>query len=90
MHICSALFSLAKTFHVTRVSLRACTLQVRQEQVSGEVQMSLLGSSFGNMYQNLSNILLTIVPKAAADVPAVLVNAHFDTAIGSPGQLPRH
>ena len=49
--------------------------------------MSLLGSSFGNMYQNLTNVIMTITPKAAAKVPAVLLNAHFDTAIGSPGQL---
>lgn len=53
--------------------------------MSGEVHMSLLGSSFGNMYQNLTNILLTVTPRAAAAVPAVLINAHYDTAIGSPG-----
>ena len=62
-------------------------LQVQQEQVSGQVHMSLLGASFGNMYQNLTNILLMVTPKAAADVPAVLVNAHYDTAIGSPGEI---
>ncbi len=59
--------------------------QVRQEQVSGGVLMALLGLELANIYQNLTNIVLTITPKAHQTVPAVLVNGHFDSAIGSPG-----
>jgi len=60
--------------------------QVRQEQVSGGVLMALLGLELANIYQNLTNIVLTITPKAYQTVPAVLVNGHFDSAIGSPGR----
>ncbi|KAL0027903.1 hypothetical protein WJX79_001663 [Trebouxia sp. C0005] len=60
-------------------------VQVRQEQVSGGVLMALLGLDLANIYQNLTNIVLTITPKAHQTVPAVLVNGHFDSAIGSPG-----
>jgi len=59
--------------------------QVRQEQVSGGVLMALLELELANIYQNLTNIVLTITPKAHQTVPAVLVNGHFDSAIGSPG-----
>ena len=47
--------------------------------------MALLGLDFVNVYQNLTNIVLTITPKAHLNVPAVLVNGHYDSAIGSPG-----
>ena len=60
-------------------------LQVRQEQVTGGVLMALLGLELANVYQNLTNVILTITPKDCQDVPAVLVNAHFDSAVGSPG-----
>lgn len=60
-------------------------VQVRQEQVSGGVLMALLGLELANIYQNLTNIVLTITPTAHQTVPAVLVNGHFDSAIGSTG-----
>ena len=47
--------------------------------------MALLGLELANIYQNLTNIVLTVTPKAHQTVPAVLVNGHFDSAIGSPG-----
>ena len=58
---------------------------MRQEQVTGGVLMALLGLELANVYQNLTNVILTITPKDCQDVPAVLVNAHFDSAVGSPG-----
>ncbi len=47
--------------------------------------MALLGLELANIYQNLTNIILTITPRAHQTVPALLVNGHFDSAIGSPG-----
>ena len=47
--------------------------------------MALLGLELANVYQNLTNIVLTVTPKAHASAPAVLVNGHYDSAIGSPG-----
>ena len=47
--------------------------------------MALLGLELANIYQNLTNIVLTITPTAHQTVPAVLVNGHFDSAIGSTG-----
>lgn len=50
--------------------------------------MGLLGLELANIYQNLTNIVLTITPKDCDATPAVLVNAHYDSAVGSPGQAP--
>lgn len=56
--------------------------------------MGLLGLELANVYQNLTNIVLTMTPKGCDATPAVLVNAHYDSAVGSPGQsqcnLPAH
>lgn len=49
--------------------------------------MALLGSELANIYQNLTNIILTITPMAHQHAPAVLVNGHYDSAIGSPGSF---
>ena len=39
-----------------------------------------------NVYQNLTNVVLRIAPKgAAAARPAVLVNSHYDSTLGSVG-----
>ena len=48
--------------------------------------MGLLGLELANIYQNLTNIVLTITPQGCDAIPAVLVNAHYDSAVGSPGQ----
>ena len=61
-------------------------IQVRQEQVSGGVLMTLLGLDLANVYQNVTNIIMTLTPEAHQNIPAVLVNAHFDSATGSPGE----
>lgn len=59
---------------------------MRQEQVTGSVLMGLLGLELANIYQNLTNIVLTMTPMGYDATPAVLVNAHYDSAVGSPGQ----
>lgn len=56
--------------------------------MTGSVLMGLLGLELANIYQNLTNIVLTITPKDCNATPAVLVNAHYDSAVGSPGQPP--
>ena len=48
--------------------------------------MGLLGLELANIYQNLTNIVLTITPRGCDAKPAVLLNAHYDSAVGSPGQ----
>ena len=70
-------------------TLTSCLQQVSQEQVTGSVLMGLLGLELANIYQNLTNIVLTITPKDCKATPAVLVNAHYDSAVGSPGQPPK-
>ena len=70
----------------SRGRLRVLWFQVRQEQVTGGVLMALLGLDMANVYQNLTNIVMTLTPKRHQDIPAVLVNAHYDTAVGSPGE----
>ncbi len=56
------------------------------EQASGAVDLEFLHAGFTNAYINVTNVVLVITPAAAkADTPAVLVNAHFDSTLGSPG-----
>lgn len=38
-----------------------------------------------NAYNNLTNVVLRIAPKIAANKPGVLVNAHYDSTIGTAG-----
>lgn len=61
-------------------------LQVLVEQASGAVDLQFLNAGFTNAYVDVTNVLLILRPSAAkADRPAVLVNAHFDSTLGSPG-----
>ena len=64
-----------------------CT-QVELQSVSGALHMLFLDSVIGNAYQNLSNVVLTVQPHEVGSPKAVLVGAHFDTIIGSPGAEP--
>lgn len=61
--------------------------QVDREQTSGGVNMVFVGTPITNSYQNLTNVILRIAPRAAAHVKAVLINAHFDTVFGTTGVL---
>lgn len=38
-----------------------------------------------NAYKNVSNVVLVIQPAGMADRPALLLNAHFDSTLGSAG-----
>lgn len=61
-------------------------MQVDVEEVSGGLNLVFMGISITNAYHNLTNIILRISPKRALGQPAVLINAHFDSSFGSPGE----
>ena len=61
-------------------------MQVDVEEVSGGLNLVFMGTSITNAYHNLTNIILRISPKRALGQPAVLINAHFDSSFGSPGE----
>jgi hypothetical protein len=64
---------------------------VERELISGAVsKQHVFGFEIANVYNGLTNIILRIAPKNEAingsDRPrSVLVNAHYDSTIGSPG-----
>lgn len=55
------------------------------EEVSGALNLMFMGTPITNAYHNLTNIVLRVAPKRALAQPAVLINAHYDTSFGSPG-----
>ncbi|CAI5524328.1 unnamed protein product [Closterium sp. Naga37s-1] len=62
-------------------------VEVEESSVSGSFSMVFLQRSLSLAYQNLTNVVVRI-SNAATDpdeVPSVLMNAHFDSALGSPG-----
>jgi hypothetical protein len=63
-------------------------LQVAAECATGAADLDFFQAEFTNAYSNLSNIVLKITPREAASQRAVLVNAHFDSSLGSPGTPP--
>lgn len=52
------------------------------------MDMHFLNADLTNAYRNLSNIVLALVPRAAAHLPALLLGAHFDTTLDTPGECP--
>ena len=56
------------------------------EEVSGALNLVFMGTPITNAYRNLTNIILRVSPKRALAQPAVLINAHYDSAFGSPGE----
>jgi hypothetical protein len=65
---------------------------VAREQVSGSIGRQLaFNFELANAYNNLTNVIVRITPKSVVHdkttvLPkAVLVNAHYDSALGSPG-----
>ncbi|KAI5070997.1 hypothetical protein GOP47_0013248 [Adiantum capillus-veneris] len=61
-------------------------VEIDQTSVYGSFNMMFLKHSIGLAYKNHTNIAIRISPAVAdEDAPAVLVNGHFDSAIGSPG-----
>lgn len=61
--------------------------QVELESVSGDMDMHFLNADLTNAYRNLSNVVLALVPAAAAGAPALLLGAHFDSTLDTPGVL---
>ena len=61
---------------------------VAREPVSGALGLqTAFGIEIANAYNNLTNIVLRIAPAAAPGAArrALLVNAHYDSTLGSPG-----
>ena len=58
-------------------------------KASGGLSRNLFTFEMANTYVNLTNVVLYVEPKdeEAARKPALLLNAHFDSALGSPGVL---
>ena len=65
-------------------------LQVLVEQVTGAVDMTFFHAPLINAYQNLSNVMLRIQPRGwqSAVNDTLLLNAHYDSPIGSTGEQP--
>ncbi|TYH31616.1 hypothetical protein ES288_A01G186400v1 [Gossypium darwinii] len=61
-------------------------IEIEENVVSGSFAMLFLGHGISFDYRNLTNILMRIssIDSKHSD-PSVLVNAHFDTTLGSPG-----
>ncbi|GJP47019.1 hypothetical protein CLOM_g6251 [Closterium sp. NIES-68] len=62
-------------------------VEVEESRVSGSFSMVFLQRSLSLAYQNLTNVVVRI-SNAAVDpdtTPSVLMNGHFDSALGSPG-----
>ncbi|CAL8467649.1 g7187 [Coccomyxa elongata] len=67
---------------VARDDLR---VEVACEHATGATDLDFLHADFTNAYINISNVVLKIIPVDAVGDKAVLVNAHFDSTLGSPG-----
>lgn len=60
-------------------------VQVQRELVSGAVETEFLRTGYTNLYNNITNIILVVSPTAALHEKSVLVNAHFDSTLGTTG-----
>ena len=62
------------------------SMEVVREQVTGANGLQeAFGFRIANVYNNLTNILLIIRPKDDDRKQSVLINAHYDSTLGSPG-----
>lgn len=68
------------------LSLRILRVQIQREQVSGAVETEFLHKGYTNMYNNVTNIVLVVSPTARLHEKSVLVNAHFDSTLGTTGK----
>ncbi|KDD72594.1 hypothetical protein H632_c3147p0 [Helicosporidium sp. ATCC 50920] len=59
--------------------------EVVREPTSGGFVLNAFGHEFTNAFNNLTNVVLRISPRGREHVPGVLLNAHYDSALGSPG-----
>ena len=62
---------------------------MQRELVSGAVETEFLHTGYTNLYNNITNVILVVSPTAALHEKSVLVNAHFDSTLGTTGQI-RH
>jgi len=62
-------------------------VEVVREQVTGSIgKQKAFKFELANVYNNLTNIILRVAPKGNySQGRAVLVNAHYDSTLGSPG-----
>ena len=68
-------------------------VEVAREQVTGALSRQIVfGLEIANVYNNLTNVILKISPKhsnttrsSTKPPPSVLMNAHYDSTLGSPG-----
>ncbi|KAK6930827.1 LOW QUALITY PROTEIN: Peptidase M28 [Dillenia turbinata] len=63
-------------------------VEVEENIVEGSFNMVFLGHSISLAYRNHTNVIMRISSADAQDNdPSVLVNGHFDSALGSPGAV---
>ena len=60
-------------------------MQVDVERVSGAIVDWVFKKHLINVYRHLTNVVLFVGPKDGRNKSAVLLNAHYDSALGSPG-----
>lgn len=77
-------------FHTARIPLHVLTHasgQVEEQRVSGGVNLEYFHAPIGSLYQGLGNVMLRLEPtgQQAVGNTTVLLNAHYDSTLGSPG-----
>lgn len=61
-------------------------VDVVSHRPSGSFRLNFLNSDIANAYTNLTNVAIRIARRGSSlDTPSVLLSAHFDTTLGSPG-----
>jgi hypothetical protein len=94
--VCHKVYRLPPSLHVTRFfaarAAQGWALEVDVQHASGALAYTFVYAYFTNAYQNVTNILVRLRPAAAAAAaggggsrPSVLVSAHYDSALGTPG-----
>lgn len=61
------------------------TIEFERQQVSGAVNFQFIGCNITNAYKNLTNVVVRVTPRKPQTRHAFLVNAHFDSTIGTAG-----
>ena len=77
------------TARITRHVLTDTSAQVEEQRVSGGVNLEYFHAPIGSLYQGLGNVMLRLEPtgQQAVGNTTVLLNAHYDSTLGSPGAL---
>lgn len=60
-------------------------MEIQIQNTSGAHIFSLFDITITNVYTNITNIIVRISNKENLKKKALLINSHFDTTIGSPG-----